>query len=119
MRVFHKDGDFDAFAALLAEAKLRCPMRILAYCLMPNHFHLALWPICDGDLGRWGQKGVGSRFGRQMDSRAENGGRGRKGVGSRFGAWESTPFFWSPWHPSENPSGSVSSCAGKFDSSSP
>jgi putative transposase len=23
------------------------------YCLMPNHFHLALWPSGDGDLGRW------------------------------------------------------------------
>jgi putative transposase len=28
-------------------------MRILAYCLMPNHFHLALWPHHDGDLSRW------------------------------------------------------------------
>ena len=51
--VFHKDGDFDAFVDLLAEAKLRNPMRILAYCVLPNHFHLALWPLGDGDLGRW------------------------------------------------------------------
>ena len=28
--VFHKDGDFNAFVDLLAEAKLRNPMRILA-----------------------------------------------------------------------------------------
>jgi REP element-mobilizing transposase RayT len=28
-------------------------MRVLAYCLMPNHFHLALWPAKDGDLSRW------------------------------------------------------------------
>jgi putative transposase len=28
-------------------------MRVLAYCLMHNHFHLALWPIGDGDLSRW------------------------------------------------------------------
>ena len=52
-RVFHKEDDFAAFADLLVEAKLRHPMRILAYCLMPNHFHLALWPLGDGDLGRW------------------------------------------------------------------
>ncbi len=51
-RVFHKDGDFGAFAGLLAEAKLRHPTRILAYCLMPDHFHLAQWPPGDGDLGR-------------------------------------------------------------------
>ena len=25
-------------------------MRLLAYCLMPNHFHLAVWPRHDGDL---------------------------------------------------------------------
>jgi putative transposase len=28
-------------------------MRVLASCLMPNHFHLALWPQGDGDLSRW------------------------------------------------------------------
>ena len=30
-------------------------MRVLAYCLMPNHFHLALWPRHDGDLSRFMQ----------------------------------------------------------------
>jgi hypothetical protein len=25
-------------------------MRLLAYCLLPNHFHLALWPRGHGDL---------------------------------------------------------------------
>ena len=28
-------------------------MRILGYCVMPNHFHLALWPQSDGDISRW------------------------------------------------------------------
>jgi hypothetical protein len=28
-------------------------MRVLAYCLRPNHFHMALWPRADGDVGRW------------------------------------------------------------------
>jgi putative transposase len=28
-------------------------MRVLAFCLMPNHFHLALWPRADGDVSRW------------------------------------------------------------------
>jgi len=48
--VFHKEGDFDAFRRLLGEAAARADMRLLAYCLMPNHFHLALWPRRDGDL---------------------------------------------------------------------
>jgi putative transposase len=28
-------------------------MRILAYCVMPNHWHLLLWPYSDGDLSRF------------------------------------------------------------------
>jgi putative transposase len=28
-------------------------MRLPAYCLMPNHFHLLLWPREDGDLSRF------------------------------------------------------------------
>ncbi|MGO9599133.1 MAG: hypothetical protein ACLP7Q_14185 [Isosphaeraceae bacterium] len=28
-------------------------MRVLAYCVMPNHLHLALWLLGDGNLGRW------------------------------------------------------------------
>ena len=33
------------------------PMRILAYCLMPNHWHLLLWwPRCDGQLACFMQR---------------------------------------------------------------
>src|SRR5271170_726239 len=48
--VFHKDADFDAFVKLLKEAGERTPIRLLSYCLMPNHFHLAVWPQHDNDL---------------------------------------------------------------------
>jgi putative transposase len=54
-RVFHKDDDYAAFLKLLDEAHDRCPMRVLAYCLMPNHFHFVLWPHGDGDVSRWMQ----------------------------------------------------------------
>ena len=50
-RVFHDDADYEAFLGLIAETSLRQPMRLLAYCLMPNHFHLVLRPLADGDLG--------------------------------------------------------------------
>ena len=30
-------------------------MRLCAYCLMPNHFHLVLWPKSDGQLSRFMQ----------------------------------------------------------------
>ncbi len=51
--VFHKPEDFDAFVRIMGEAGFRVPMRIIAHCLMPNHFHLVLWPRADGDLSRW------------------------------------------------------------------
>jgi len=53
--VFHQPGDYAAFERLLADACRRQPMRLLAYCLMPTHFHLVLWPHADGDLSRWMQ----------------------------------------------------------------
>src|SRR6266545_584478 len=51
--VFSKDGDYAAFLTALGHAHEELPMRVLAYCLMPNHFHLVLWPHADGDLSRW------------------------------------------------------------------
>jgi len=51
--VFRKDGDFAAFCKLLREAGERVDVRLLAYCLLPNHFHLALWPRHDGDLSAY------------------------------------------------------------------
>ena len=51
--VFHGADDYDAFLDLMAESSVRTAMRILAYCLMPNHFHLALWPREDGEVSRW------------------------------------------------------------------
>jgi putative transposase len=53
--VFHKEDDYAAFVRLFVPACERLPMRILAWCLMPNHFHLVLWTHADGDLGRWMQ----------------------------------------------------------------
>lgn len=41
------------FLQALTDATERVRMRLLAYCLMPNHFHLVVWPHDDGDLSRW------------------------------------------------------------------
>ena len=51
--VFLKDDDYEAFLKALGHACIEVPMRVLGFCLMPNHFHLALWPTNDGDLSRW------------------------------------------------------------------
>lgn len=47
------DGDYAAFERILAETQARIPMRILAWCLMPNHWHLVLWPQFDGALSQF------------------------------------------------------------------
>ena len=51
--IFEKDADYAAFERILAEAQARVPMRILAWCLMPNHWHLVLWPHSDGALPQY------------------------------------------------------------------
>jgi putative transposase len=54
--LFGKPADYAAFEAILAEAYRRTSIRIAAYCLMPNHWHLLLWPRSDGELSevmRW------------------------------------------------------------------
>jgi putative transposase len=51
--VYHDAHDYASFTGLMRRANDRLPMRIAAWCLMPNHFHAVLWPHGDGDLGRW------------------------------------------------------------------
>ena len=48
--LFDSGGDFEAFERLLRDAQTRTAMRILAYCLMGNHWHLLLWPSRDDAL---------------------------------------------------------------------
>jgi putative transposase len=52
-QIFFKDGDYQAFLKALGHACVQVPMRVLGYCLMPNHFHIVVWPREDGDLSRW------------------------------------------------------------------
>ena len=54
--IFHKPEDYDAFEQILAEGLQRYACRMLAYQLMPNHWHFVVQPTEDGgmsDLLRW------------------------------------------------------------------
>lgn len=51
--LFEDDGDYVAFERVLAQACERVAMRLLAYCVMPNHWHLVIWPRHDRDLTRF------------------------------------------------------------------
>src|SRR6266516_466726 len=49
--LFTSDPDYAAFERAIAEAAARVPgARLLAYCVMSNHWHLVLWPRRDGEL---------------------------------------------------------------------
>ncbi len=51
LRIFDERADYELFLCLLREAKEMIDMRILGYALMPNHWHLLLYPQNDGDMG--------------------------------------------------------------------
>jgi putative transposase len=57
LELFEDAGDYEAFERVLAESLdgREKSMRLCAYCLMPNHFHLVLWPEEDGQLSRFMQ----------------------------------------------------------------
>jgi putative transposase len=42
--VFHHGEDYRGFTDLLGEARAKFPVALLAFCLMPNHFHLVIQP---------------------------------------------------------------------------
>lgn len=55
LQVFFKKEDYQLFENILLEGVKKFNMRLLAYCLMPNHFHLVLYPKADKDLSRFMQ----------------------------------------------------------------
>lgn len=53
--VFHKEEDYEKFISLLKEAKKINNIKIYAFTLMPNHFHLVLKPKKAEDLSKFMQ----------------------------------------------------------------
>jgi len=56
MRLFEKDGDYEAFERVLAETLSLRPMRLPAYGVMPNHWHMVVWPREDAHLAVFMQR---------------------------------------------------------------
>jgi putative transposase len=54
--IFLNDADYETFEKVVAATAEQVSMRILGYCLMPDHWHLVVWPMHDGDLGRFMQR---------------------------------------------------------------
>lgn len=53
--IFHKPDEYHHFETLLKNAVDRFDTRLLAYVLMPNHWHLIVYPKGDGDLSAFMQ----------------------------------------------------------------
>ena len=54
LKIFRKPGDYLAFLTVLEHVYHRIPsMRILAFIIMPTHWHLVLWPQLDGELSEF------------------------------------------------------------------
>jgi putative transposase len=49
-QIFEDAADYDAFQRILLEGLKGYDSRLVAWCLMPNHWHLVLWPRRDGEL---------------------------------------------------------------------
>lgn len=52
-RIFDDAGDYKIFEQLLTDGVEAYDIQLLAYCLMPNHFHLVLSPKVDGVLSQF------------------------------------------------------------------
>jgi putative transposase len=53
--LFDKSGDYAAFEKVLHQAWEHTGMRLLSYLIMPNHWHLVVWPDHDGQLSTYAQ----------------------------------------------------------------
>ncbi len=94
MRLFEKAADYQAFEQVLRDTLDRSPMRICAYAVMPNHWHLFLWPECDGELAAFMQRLTITHVRRRQEH------RGYAGLGHVYqGRYKSFPVesdehFW-------------------------
>ena len=71
--LFDKDDDFSAFERVVEESLRTRPMRLCAYCLMPNHWHFVVWPEHDGDLPAFMQQLTNTHVKRWKEHRHETG----------------------------------------------
>ena len=54
-KIFEKDEDYLAFLRVMRDTLEKKPMRIVGFCLMPNHWHLLLWPERKDELAEYMQ----------------------------------------------------------------
>lgn len=78
MRLFDDEGDYLAFEKVLVEGLSKYPgVRLCAFCLMPNHWHLVVWPEPKKDrvLSEW-MRWVGTTHVRRWHEHRHSAGTG-------------------------------------------
>ena len=73
--IFHTETDYRGFKSLLFEITETYGMRILAYVIMPNHWHLLLYPVNDKDLSK-SLQWLGTTHARRHHARKQTTGNG-------------------------------------------
>ena len=73
LRLFENDDDYQTFLMCVARSLHRIPIRLLAYCVMPNHFHLIVWPRGNGDLSAFMKLVTGTHSAHWHRSRGTSG----------------------------------------------
>ena len=53
--IFRESADYLGFLAALTDAVDRTTVRLLAFCLMPNHWHLVVWPVDGSQISAYMQ----------------------------------------------------------------
>lgn len=69
--LFASRAAYRAFIELMAEAQAIRPVRLLAFCVMPNHWHLVIWADADDDVERfvaWLSMTHAKRFNRSSET---------------------------------------------------
>lgn len=52
-QIFAQKEDYSAFIKIIEETLEKIPIRICAYCIMPNHWHFVIRTIEEGDLSKF------------------------------------------------------------------
>ena len=52
-KIFNTDTDYKDFEQILFEAVEKYKMRLIAYVIMPNHFHFVLYPETEGEIKKF------------------------------------------------------------------
>ena len=51
--IFEKDADCEAFERILIDVVAKFKIELFCYCVMPNHWHIVVRPIVDGETSRF------------------------------------------------------------------